>query len=143
MIGRYAVLLASYFVKTESWNKSTGSAPKSLAIVGMSFRDLSETYHILLQIGLSCKTPHLHHLVAPSPTPFHFPLSFIISAPNRSHMHGMNFFLGLNALNFAEADRPFNRLNQSKRAEMYFTMGLCSHYTFPYSSSLPMVLPIL
>ena len=54
-------------------------------------------------------------------------------------MYGMNFFLGLNALNFAEADAPFGRLSKTKRAEMYFTMGLCCHSTFPYVSSLPKV----
>ncbi len=63
----------------------------------------------------------------------------MFSAPNRSHMHGMNYFLGLNALNFAEADGPFGRMILNKRSEMYFTMGLCSQSTFLYASYLPKV----
>lgn len=51
----------------------------------------------------------------------------------------MGYFLALNALNFAEADRPFNRLGEDQLAEMYFAMGLQCHYSMPYGSSLPMV----
>ncbi len=46
------MLLASYFVRAEKF--SVGS--KSSTIVGVSFRDLSETYHLLLQIGLASKS---------------------------------------------------------------------------------------
>ena len=51
----------------------------------------------------------------------------------------MGFYLGLNALNFAEADRPFHRLSQQELAEMFFTLGLQCHFSIPYGSSLPMV----
>lgn len=51
----------------------------------------------------------------------------------------MGFYLGLNALNFAEADRPFNRLSTKQLADMYFTMGLQCCYSLPFGASLPMV----
>lgn len=51
----------------------------------------------------------------------------------------MGFFLSLNALNFAEADHPFNRLGGRQLAEMYFALGLQCHLSIPYASSLPMV----
>lgn len=51
----------------------------------------------------------------------------------------MGFYLALNALNFAEADRPFHRLSQQELAEMFFTLGLQCHFSVPYGSSLPMV----
>lgn len=51
----------------------------------------------------------------------------------------MGFYLGLNALNFAEADRPFRRLTQQELAEIYFTLGLQCHFSIPYVSTFPMV----
>ena len=51
----------------------------------------------------------------------------------------MGFYLGLNALNFAEADRPFHRLSQQELAEMFFTLGLQCHFSIPYGSTFPMV----
>jgi hypothetical protein len=51
----------------------------------------------------------------------------------------MGFYLGLNAVNFAEADRPFHRLTQQELAEMFFTLGLQCHFSIPYGSSFPMV----
>ena len=59
--------------------------------------------------------------------------------PSTSQLRGMGFYLGLNALNFAEADRPFQRLSEQQMAEMYFTMGLQCHYSIPLASSAPMV----
>lgn len=51
----------------------------------------------------------------------------------------MGFFLALNALNFAEADRPFQRLGQLQVGEMYFALGLQCHNSIPYAATLPMV----
>lgn len=61
------------------------------------------------------------------------------TASNSTQLKGMGSFLALNALNFAEADRPFNRLSEHQLAEMYFTLALQCHCTIPYVSSLPMV----
>ena len=66
-------------------------------------------------------------------------LFFLSAASHSSQLLGMGCFLGLNALNFAEADRPFNRLSDQQVAEMYFAMSLQCHYSMPYVSSLPMV----
>lgn len=61
------------------------------------------------------------------------------TASNPTQLHGMGFFLALNALNFAEADRPFNRLSGKQLAEMYFATGLQCHVSIPYGASVPMV----
>ena len=64
---------------------------------------------------------------------------FPLAATGATHLHGMGFYLGLNALNFAEADRPFHRLTQQELAEMFFTLGLQCHFSIPYGSTFPMV----
>ena len=52
-IGRYAVHLASMFVRAEAGGHPLH--PKKSTIIGVSFCDISETYHLLHQIILSCK----------------------------------------------------------------------------------------
>ena len=57
-----------------------------------------------------------------------------------ANLHGMGFYLALNALNFAEADRPFRKLcNEQQLSEMFFSLGLQCHFSLPYGSTLPMV----
>ena len=48
----------------------------------------------------------------------------------------MKFYLGLNALNFAEADRPFGNLSLQQFSELYFTQGLQSHLSITYIGGL-------
>ena len=64
---------------------------------------------------------------------------FPLVATGATHLYGMGFYLGLNAVNFAEADRPFHRLTHQELAEMFFTLGLQCHFSIPYGSSFPMV----
>lgn len=61
------------------------------------------------------------------------------TATNPPRLNGIGFFLALNALNFAEADRPFNRLSEQRLAEMYFAIGIQCYYSFSYGSTIPMV----
>ena len=65
--------------------------------------------------------------------------SFLYTAIGAAHLHGMGFYLALNALNFAEADRPFGKLSRQQLAKMFFTLGLQCHFSIPYGSGLPMV----
>ena len=51
----------------------------------------------------------------------------------------MGLYLSLNALNFAEADRPHKRLPGQIVSEMYFSLALQSSVSIPYLSSLAMV----
>jgi len=53
VIGRYAVFWASYFVRAQKY--APGADPKLSTVVGVSFRDIAETYHLMLQIGLAGK----------------------------------------------------------------------------------------
>lgn len=42
----------------------------------------------------------------------------------------------MNALNFAEADRPFGDLSLHEFTEMYFSQGLQSQLSLPYGGGL-------
>ena len=69
--------------------------------------------------------------ITPSPLPL---------GTGGANLHGMGFYLALNALNFAEADRPFRKLcNEQQLSEMFFSLGLQCHFSLPYGSTLPMV----
>ena len=71
----------------------------------------------------------------PPITPFPLPLG-----TGGANLHGTGFYLALNALNFAEADRPFRKLcNEQQLSEMFFSLGLQCHFSLPYGSTLPMV----
>ena len=48
-------------------------------------------------------------------------------ASNPCHLRGVNFYLALNALNFAESARPFGGLTVQQFAELYFSLGLQCH----------------
>lgn len=61
------------------------------------------------------------------------------SASGSTHPNGMGFYLGLSALNFAEADKPTRLLTKQQLSEMYFTLVLQCHFSIPYGAVVPMV----
>ena len=147
LIGRGAVYLASMFIRRKAEKDGTFDSPKK-PVFGVTFDDVSETYHLLHQINMACKWREGERAGAvvggwvggqEGQTTRNCLLSFLSAASHSSQLLGMGCFLGLNALNFAEADRPFNRLSDQQVAEMYFAMSLQCHYSMPYVSSLPMV----
>ena len=54
LIGRGAVMLASMFVRNKTEKDSTLTSPKK-PVFGVTFDNVSETYHLLHQINLACK----------------------------------------------------------------------------------------
>ncbi|CAI8017124.1 Sterol regulatory element-binding protein 1 [Geodia barretti] len=53
-----------------------------------------------------------------------------------SHLSGLGLYLAVNALNFAEADRPKKRLPGPVVSEIYCSLGLQSSLSLPHLSSL-------
>ena len=54
VIGQWAVTLASLFVRNKNLqNTSEGSKKKGF---GVTFADVSQTYHLLHQINMACKS---------------------------------------------------------------------------------------
>ena len=155
VIGRFAVSLASVFVRYRQgeWRpgKKTG--------FGVTFTHVSDTYHLLHQINMASECvgvgvgvcvyeyePNVSICVHISPSFRDFPspppitLSPLPLGTGGANLHGMGFYLALNALNFAEADRPFRKLcNEQQLSEMFFSLGLQCHFSLPYGSTLPMV----
>ena len=140
VIGRFAVSLASVFVRYRQgeWRpgKKTG--------FGVTFTHVSDTYHLLHQINMASECVWVcQKCVHISPSSHDFSLSSTYDLPlgtGGANLHGMGFYLALNALNFAEADRPFRKLcNEQQLSEMFFSLGLQCHFSLPYGSTLPMV----
>jgi len=106
IIGRFAVSLASMFVRN-----GTGSFWGSRKKVGfeVSFHHVSNTYHLLHQINMA--------------------------STGGINLHGTGFYLALNALNFAEAARPYRSLSDRKLSEMFFSLGLQCHFSLPHGST--------
>jgi len=95
--------------------------------------------------------PHLHpHFVIPTLiTLIPYTLTHMhtsSSTPSHPHigtgginLHGTGFYLALNALNFAEAARPYRSLSDRKLSEMFFSLGLQCHFSLPHGSTPLMV----
>ncbi|CAI8050919.1 Sterol regulatory element-binding protein 2 [Geodia barretti] len=56
-----------------------------------------------------------------------------------SHLSGLGLYLAVNALNFAEADRPKKRLPGPVVSEIYCSLGLQSSLSLPHLSSLALL----
>lgn len=54
LIGRCAVYLASLFIRRKAEKDGTFDSPKK-PVFGVTFDDVSETYHLLHQINMACK----------------------------------------------------------------------------------------
>ena len=55
VIGRYALYLASMFVRNKT-EKNRPFDQSKKPVIGVTFDDVSQTYHLLHQINLSCKS---------------------------------------------------------------------------------------
>ena len=73
-------------------------------------------------------------------------ISYILTFPfnslapgTGSHLSGLGLYLAVNALNFAEADRPKKRLPGPVVSEIYCSLGLQSSLSLPHLSSLALV----
>ena len=140
VFGQWAVSLASVFV---CGGGSSGNKKQEFRV---SFADISKTYHLLHQLSMACKCVcvcvcvcacvRVRVLVRVCVCDMIFCILFSPSATNSSHSRTVEFYLGLNALNFAETDRPFGNLSLQQFAEMYFAQGLQSHLSIPYGGGL-------
>ena len=90
-------------------------------------------------VGLLLACMYIYTLCHHHTMVFFFPINFLmyifyaIFSPSLSlmstvdgglNLHGRGFYLALNALNFAEADRPFHHLSEQQLSEMFFMLGL-------------------
>ena len=61
VIGQWAVTLASLFVRNKNpQNATSGSEKKGF---GVTFADVSQTYHLLHQINMACKLCQLSVMI--------------------------------------------------------------------------------
>ncbi len=146
VVGRLAVAFVSVFVRPRAARVCGGKKEG----FGVTCADISETYHLLQQINMAseCLYWELYWIfptdkfTCTQPLNFCYETYFLVSstlATGSTHPNGMGFYLGLSALNFAEADRPVRLLTKQQLSEMYFTLGLQCHFSIPYGATLPMV----
>jgi hypothetical protein len=110
-LGRLGVHLASLLERRVTVGGATAAGKKHGFQVTSS--EVAQAYHLLHQLSMT----------APG---------------NDSHLKGLGLYLSLNALNYAEADRPKKRLPGPVISEIYFSLGLQASTSLPYLSSLAM-----